>query len=275
MQIMNSTLTSFKQSPFIRKLCLPMLTYRYTSCYLASKGWHLSAVTRGAIDRHGPVPWYTYPAQMILERVVQPHHRVFEYGCGNSSLWWAERTAEVVSVEHDEKWADATSAKAPPNLKVVHRPAGAWVSEENERLLDPFFDLELSASQPSTQLGPDAAATREFSAYVLELAKYPRGHFDIIVVDGMSRVLATWLATQYLKPDGFIVFDNSDRRVYNDGYALLADAGFKRIDFYGSGPINRYEWCTSLFAKEFGWLSANSLIPEDQLCDLDPAFWQE
>jgi len=209
---------------------------------------------------------------MMLERVVQHHHRVFEYGAGNSSLWWAHRVAEVVSVEHDAKWATMVSSKAPSNLKVVACPIGTKTSEEDERLLDAYYALGLTLPQlPSHEamVYHGALATREFSAYVLELTKYPRGYFDIIVVDGMARVVTAWLAAQYVKPNGFIVFDNSDRRLYNEGYALLAKSGFKRIDFYGSGPVLSYEWCTSLFAREFEWLAVNSLIPENQLSDIE------
>ena len=240
---------------------------KYAATYLLPKGWQESARTYEVADRHGPVPWYTYPAQMLLERVVEPHFRVFEYGSGNSSLWWAKRVAEVVSVEHDEKWATKIRAKAPSNLKVIARPIGAETSQNDGRLLDAFYALELDLPQLPTReemIENGGIVTREFSAYVLELTKYSQGYFDVIVIDGMARVLTAWLAAQYLKPSGFIVFDNAERRLYNEAYAFLAKAGFKRIDFYGTGPVNPYEWCTSLYAKEFEWLAVNSVVPQNQ-----------
>ena len=59
-----------------------------------------------------------------------------------------------------------------------------------------------------------------------------------------------YLAAEYVSEDGIIVLDNSDRWQYNDlqDY-LIHDAGFKRIDFHGLGPVNPYGWTTSLFFK--------------------------
>jgi SAM-dependent methyltransferase len=255
------------------KYKIARLERRYAAEYLAAKGWQRSAMSRQAIDDQGPVPWYTYPAQMMLGRVVQPHYRVFEYGCGNSSLWWTQRAAEVVSVDHDEQWAAAVRARAPSNLKVTARPIGTVQTKDDEALLDEFFalGLDLPTLPSRDDMIYHGGLTREFSAYALELTRYPRGYFDVVVIDGMARVLTAWLAAQYVKPSGFIVFDNADRKLYNDGYALLAQAGFRRIDFYGTGPVNCSEWCTSLFAKEFEWLAVNSVIPPQQVSDLEAA----
>jgi hypothetical protein len=88
----------------------------------------------------------------------------------------------------------------------------------------------------------------------------------------MARVLSAWLAARYVNPKGFVVFDNSNRPQYNDGYAALIDSGFKRIDFYGPNPVNYIESCTSIFARDLDWLSANTTLPEDHDCDLKTAF---
>jgi hypothetical protein len=242
----------------------------YRNLYLRKKGWQKSIQNRHAIDNQGPIPWITYPAKMMLERVVQPHHRVFEFGAGNSSLWWAEHVAEVVSVEHDKGWAAAIHSAAPKNLTVIAKPIGT--APEDTRALENFYPLQLKESALETRdAGTHHGLTNKgFEAYALALTKFPSGHFDIVVVDGMARVLTAWLAAQYVNASGFIVFDNSDRKQYNDAFRLLADAGFKRIDFYGTGPVNCFEWCTSIFAKEFGWLSPNSIIPDDQRSDIDP-----
>jgi hypothetical protein len=90
----------------------------------------------------------------------------------------------------------------------------------------------------------------------LEIIKYPPNYFDVVVIDGQARVLSAWLAAKFVKPNGIIVFDNSDREFYSPGFELLANDGYKRIDFYGTGPINMYEWCTSIFFKGTEWLTA-------------------
>ena len=64
-----------------------------------------SARQKVPIDRRGrPVPWYTWPAVEYLEQLDFSGRKVFEYGSGNSTLWWAERVREVISCEHDPVW---------------------------------------------------------------------------------------------------------------------------------------------------------------------------
>src|SRR5262245_36157876 len=64
---------------------------------LTDTGWLRSAVEHRPVDRVGrPMPWITYPAIRLLDERVPSKSRVFEYGGGHSTLWWAERAYEVV-----------------------------------------------------------------------------------------------------------------------------------------------------------------------------------
>jgi len=48
----------------------------------------------------------------------------------------------------------------------------------------------------------------------------------------------------------FILFDNSDRlKRYSYAFDFLEKAGFEEIPFFGKGPINGYEWKTSIYTK--------------------------
>ena len=186
----------------------------------------------------------------MVPRLVRPNLRVFEYGCGNSSLWWAQRVEKVVSVEHDEAWYRRT--EAAPNQELHLVPAGSRKNARHEDYLGEFFKLPL---EPRSLGSPEldslyAIPAEPFKSYASEILNYPDAYFDVIVIDGMARVLTTWVAVRRLKSDGFIIFDNSDRDVYDDAYQLLKEAGFLRLDFWGLGPINPYAWCTSLFARD-------------------------
>jgi hypothetical protein len=220
--------------------------------YLQSYGWQASRRLGQPIDAQGsPIPWITYPALTVLRSVVKPEYRVFEYGCGNSSLWWASHASSVVSVEHNEDWAAKVSARAPANLTVLLKPLMG--NEQRTSLVDQFYarkpDLGLSRSH---ELNIEhGMLTEGFSDYATEATRYDP--FDVIVVDGMARSLSTWVAAHCLKPDGFIVFDNSDRWQYNAGYQALADLGFGRVDFWGPGPVNPDPWCTSIFYRTPKW----------------------
>ena len=89
----------------------------------------------------------------------------------------------------------------------------------------------------------------DFTAYAAALARWPRNYFDVIVVDGMARSLCAYMAGLWVKDDGIVIFDDAGRREYAPGYQALDEMGFGRIDFFGPGPLDTYEWCTSLFVK--------------------------
>src|SRR5262245_31531933 len=69
---------------------------------------HLKSVRAGrSVDAAGrPIPWYTYPAIEYLRQLDLSEKTVFEYGSGNSTLFWAECAARVVTVEDDERWSE-------------------------------------------------------------------------------------------------------------------------------------------------------------------------
>jgi precorrin-6B methylase 2 len=179
--------------------------------YATVTGWATSAEMRQAIGPSGePVPWYTYSAIYFLTGRVRPEMRVFEYGSGNSTLWWAARVATVVACEHDAKWFSIMSSKMPANVTYLRRD-----------LADGY-----------------AAAILESDTM-----------FDVVVVDGRDRVASCSAGLQRLKPNGVVIWDNAERRRYTAGYKALADAGFRRLPFRGHGPINGKEWETAVFYR--------------------------
>src|SRR5688572_10403591 len=48
-----------------------------------------------------PIPWYTYPAIEFIRQLDFSQSTVFEYGSGNSTMFWAASAARVISVEED------------------------------------------------------------------------------------------------------------------------------------------------------------------------------
>jgi hypothetical protein len=179
----------------------------------AQDGWFRSFEEGASVDRDGqPIPWYTYPAIEFLHTRIRPEMTVFEYGCGNSTIWWAARVAGVVSVEHDSEWYRRISGRVPPNVALLHVP------------LD----------RPGEYAGTLLRASRRF---------------DVVVIDGRERVECTRGITRGLADRGVIVFDNSDRPEYAEGYAALADQGFRRIDFVGMVAIVPHKNMTSVFYR--------------------------
>jgi hypothetical protein len=180
---------------------------------LHDSGWFRSRASGLPVDAQGaPLPWYTYAAIHFLAGRLDARWSVFEYGSGNSTLWWAARVARVVSCEHDFAW----HARLRPQL-----PAQV--------------DYRRIALEPSAQ-------------YAGCVAEFP-GQFEVVVLDGRERVACSRHAPAGLAPGGVIIWDNSERDEYRPGCAGLAAAGFRRLDFRGLGPINTYGWCTSVFYR--------------------------
>ena len=173
---------------------------------------HLRTVqSRSAVDAKGnPLPWYTYPAIEFLKQFDFSGKDVFEFGSGNSTLFWASRAARVVSVEDDERWFEVVSRRLPGNC-TIHL----------ESDLRPYPDV---------------------------IRRYPE-RFDIIVVDGpargRTRFRCAQAAIEHLRPGGLIILDNSDW--LPQSAQLLRDSGLLQVDMSGFIPIGAQTQTTSLF----------------------------
>jgi hypothetical protein len=180
---------------------------------LRDNGWFRSRREDRCVDGAGePLPWLAYPAIDFLKRRVSLSLSVFEYGSGASTLWWARRVRSVSSVEHEASWAGKVAAQAPKNVEVAHVP------------LD---------------------GTGAYARQILAQGK----PFDIVVIDGAERVACVAPAMSSLTAAGVIVFDNSERPEYEEGYRQLGAGGFRRLEFVGMAPLIDYEIETSIFYR--------------------------
>lgn len=73
--------------------------------HLKPTGWARTRREGKPVTADGrPVPWLAPAAVHLLDR-LPVDVRVFEWGAGQSTLWWQERGSEIVSVEDDARWA--------------------------------------------------------------------------------------------------------------------------------------------------------------------------
>lgn len=180
--------------------------------YLRTSGWLRSVREQRCVDEGGrPIPWMTYPALAFLEPRLSRELRIFEFGSGASTRWWATRVEKVISCEHDAGWYQQVSKDLPSNVTLLH------------------VDLA------------DGAYARTVAGY--------GATFDVVVIDGRDRLECARHSLGALNERGVIVWDNSDRAEADEGYALFRQDGFRRIDFFGMGPLNPYGWCTSIFYR--------------------------
>ena len=181
--------------------------------FLKPIGWYESYFKGTPIDGDGnPIPWITYPAIHFLDGRLSKEMKVFEFGSGNSTIYFANRVKSVISVEHDKGYFDFISLKLKSYKNVEYRFA---------------------------TLGDN------YSSQILEFTSA----FEVVVVDGRERVECAKNSVKALSPNGVLIWDNSDRERYKEGFDFLKENGFKRLDFKGLGPISHEATITSVFYR--------------------------
>lgn len=201
--------------------------FKLTSLYelkknsaLKDQGWFMSYDKAQPIDQRGnPIPWITYPAIYFLENRLKNIKNlcVFEYGAGNSSLWWTQYSTRVDSVEHDSNWYNSI-------LKL-----------KNEKLNIYLENVE----------------TDQYVQKAMSLQK----SYDIIVVDGRRRVDCTKSAVKALKEEGILILDNSNRSEYSEAFSFLKIHGFNHVEFGGMTPMGVELSETTIFYKPNNFLN--------------------
>lgn len=193
--------------------------YELTKDYLTKTGWTLSAVNDRCVDKNGnPIPWLPFCVIKILEERIQADFSVFEYGSGHSTLWLSERVGQVISVEHDQSWYShiRSSLEAKSNVTYL-----------SKNLSD--------------------------GSYTDEILNH-KNAFDLIIIDGRERVTCAKNALESLKADGVILWDNSQRDHYSEGFEFYKEKGFKRLELSGLGPVATRQTSSAFLYREHNCL---------------------
>ncbi len=160
---------------------------------------------------NNPIPLYTYPAIEYLSSFDFTNKKIFEFGSGQSTLYWLEQGADVVSVENSVKWVEKLSKP----LKSFSNHQYIFAGRQNE--------------------------------YVNSILKFPDFHFDVIIIDGIfSRYLCAKNVINRIRKDGLVILDNSDWYP-NAAKFLKKNLDFIQVDFYGLRPSRPEAAVTSLF----------------------------
>ncbi len=181
--------------------------------YLIDVGWFSAFKIGEPVDKNfEPLPWLTYSFIDLITERLSKEFNVFEFGSGNSTLFFARKAKDVTSVEHDIEWYNKLKSKIPDNSKLI-----------------------LSISDRSED-------------YIAGLKQSDK-KFDLIIIDGIHRVDCCLSASNYLTDKGVIILDDSERELYSEGIEYLLNEGFKRIDFWGIPPGMVIRKCTTIFYK--------------------------
>lgn len=159
-------------------------------------------------------PFFVPEAVDMLESVVKPTWKAFEWGAGASTIWLARSVGWSVTVEHNCEWYQ----------KVSNRLEEEGLGHTEMAL------IPLGASS---------------DAYVRAVDLVDDESLDLVFVDGRLRVYCIAHAVSKLKPGGILVLDNSNRvERYRRALELLSDW---RSETFVHPTIQR--WSTTIFWK--------------------------
>lgn len=181
--------------------------------YLNDVGWFNAFSLEEPVDKKKqPIPWFTYPCIDFLSQRLNINLNVFEFGSGNSTLFFAKKVKSIYSVEHNTEWFNKIKTSLPDNSKLTHVE-----SNSSDQYIEPI--------------------------------KMGEEKFDIIIVDGIFRNECLIESINRLTEQGIIILDDSERNDYAKGISFLVNASFKRIDFVGIAPGLLYSKTTTIFYK--------------------------
>jgi len=193
-----------------RAACILQITF---NGYLAQTGWLRSMQEVKVQDSAGePMPWYTIPFVDYLGPRIMRSWRIFEYGAGASTFYYARRVDEVWTVEHDAAFAGELRPRLPGNVHLLVHP------ENSDAYADAPGEMPAAA--------------------------------DFISVDGRDRVRCLACAVGRLSPAGVLVLDDSERPEYASGIATLRVAGFRSLEFWGIAAGTIYRKCTTVYYRD-------------------------
>jgi len=187
-------------------------------------------------------PWLTYDAIQYLTKHIGSNLKVFEFGSGGSTLFWAERATMCVSVEHDPGWVTRL------------RPLLSRIPQVDLRLVppEPLRDGarardEANFADPTQYLSSDPAyGGMSFRAYASQIDTFPDGFFDVVLVDGRARPSCVAHSAAKVREGGMFILDNADIPHYlAQTRQYLRD--FDVIEFSGVAPIGRVMAQTNLY----------------------------
>jgi hypothetical protein len=161
------------------------------------------------------VPWTTQASIKTFRKILTKDMIGFEYGSGNSTMFFAKHLKHLTSVEHNQEWFKLVRENLQ-KLDLVNVDYHFIPMEKKE-------NKEYSFYQDYTLTVRDFQIRTEYHDYFSFIKKYPDNHFDFIIVDGRARVECCLNAIPKLKSNGIFVLDNSDRDRYKPVFTVLKE----------------------------------------------------
>ncbi len=181
--------------------------------YFREMGWLTSKSKGYPCDNDGkPLPWMNYPIIYLLKERLDKKHSMFEYGSGFSTQFFAERVADITSVEYNADWFEKVKTMVPNNAALL------------------FQTQDING---------------DYCRTIIKTKK----KYDIILVDGRDRVNCVKIALDCLKDKGVLILDDSQREIYSEAHTYAEEKGFKKLDLEGVKPTGYKNDRSTIFYK--------------------------
>jgi hypothetical protein len=151
-------------------------------------------------DGNSFLPWYNFALIEFLNSYIKPNINVFEYGCGFSTLFYAQKQCNVYCVETKLEWID--------NITKLACKYG----------LTDKINIKFCK--------PHEMPKQIFESHI---------EFNVIIIDSLHRIECLKQAKKVYKK-GVIILDNSERDNLQEAEKLMH--GFECRIFEGHG-VNR------------------------------------
>jgi hypothetical protein len=165
--------------------------------------------------RNPQAPWTSQASIKTFEKILRKDMIGFEYGSGNSTIFFAKHLKNLVCIEHNQDWFNTVKA----NLKKLNLTNVDYrfipMSKDAGLNHDYTFYKDFNLTEQDFQI------RSEYHDYFSFVKEYPDNHFDFIMVDGRARVECCLNAIPKLKSNGIFVLDNSDRARYKPVFTVL------------------------------------------------------
>ena len=178
------------------------------------------------------LPWITFAAIDFIKKHIDKNDTVFEYGGGGSTLFFLKNAGKVVTVEHDKSWFERLKSI------IITRRIETW--EGN--FIHPEIDHDKSKkdiSDPNDYTSDDGNYKNvNFKKYVSAIDKFPDGHFNWVLVDGRARTSCLAHSFSKIKPGGYLILDNAERKYYTEKQNGILDSKFDlQLNIFGAVPF--------------------------------------
>jgi len=156
------------------------------------------------------LPKLTIATIEFLEKIITPESLIFELGTGNSTIWFAKRAKRVVAFENEDSWCgqvrELLEKEKLNNVRIYFNP---------DYMVKIFSDI---------------------------FSKGDIIQYDVVLLDGprnsADRLIEVREVPLYIKPEGYLIVDDTQCKLFRTGIRYLDKLGWKRTEI----PVGLDPW---------------------------------